>query len=107
MLEELRHILESIQGFRNKIAYRAFPENEAPSLPFICYLETGTDNFFADNTVYHSSSVVDIELYSRNRDIASEKLVEEKLRENHITWTKDIRYIDDEKCYETIYTVEV
>ena len=107
MLEELRQLLESIKGFRNKVAYRAFPVNEAPKLPFICYLETGTDNFYADNTVYQSASVVDIELYSRNRDIVSEKLIEEKLRENHITWSKDIEYLDDEKCYETIYTVEV
>lgn len=107
MLEELRQLLESIKGFRNKVAYRAFPVNEAPKLPFICYLETGTDNFYADNTVYQSASVVDIELYSRNRDRVSEKLIEEKLRENHITWTKNFEYIEDEKCYETIYTVEV
>lgn len=107
MLEKLRTILESIQGFKNKVAYRAFPENEAPKLPFICYLETGADNFFADNTVYSSSSIVDIELYSKNRDTKSEKLIEEKLRENHITWSKDIEYIEKEKCYEVIYTVEV
>lgn len=106
-MEQLRRLLESIKGFRNKVAYRAFPVNEAPKLPFICYMETGTDNFYADNTVYQSASVVDIELYSRNRDIVSEKLIEEKLRENHITWSKDIEYLDDEKCYETIYTVEV
>ena len=107
MLEELRLILESIEGFKNKVAYRAFPVNEAPKLPFICYLETGADNFFADNTVYTSVSIVDIELYSRNRDTVSEKLIEDKLRDNNITWTKDIEYIESEKCYEVIYTVEV
>lgn len=107
MLEEIRKILKSIAGFENKIAYRAFPVSEAPPLPFICFLETETSNFYADNTVYMSAAVIDIELYSRNRDTKSEKLIEEKLKENHITWTKDIEYIDDEKCYEVIYTVEV
>lgn len=107
MLEELKRILKSIPGFENKVAYRSFPVGKAPALPFICYLETGTDNFYADNKVYKYASVVDIELYSRLRDISSEDLIEEKLEENNITWTKDIEYLDDEKCYETIYTVEV
>lgn len=107
MLNKLREILESIPGFEKKVAYRAFPVNEAPKLPFICYLETGIDNFFADNTVYVSRRIVDIELYSKNRDVVSEELIEEKLRDNSITWTKDIEYLEDEKCYEVIYTVEV
>lgn len=107
MLEELSIILESIAGFKDKVAYRSFPVGEAPKLPFICYLETQTNNIYADNEVYMSMSVVDIELYSKHRDLRSEKKIEDKLRENHITWTKDIEYIDDEKCYEVIYTVEV
>lgn len=107
MLEELRKILESIKEFKGKVAYRAFPVNEAPKLPFICYQETGTNSFFADGKIYNSASVVDIELYSRNRDTVSEQLIEKKLEENNITWGKDIEYLDDEKCYEVIYTVEV
>jgi hypothetical protein len=106
-IEKLRNILESIQRFTNKVAYRAFPVGEAPQLPFICYQETGTDNFYADGVVLKYSSIVDIELYSKNRDTVSERLIEEKLEENGIAWTKDIEYLDDEKCYEVIYTVEV
>lgn len=107
MLTELKKILESITGFENKVAYRAFKVNEAPALPFICYQETETNNFYADGKVYKSASVVDIELYSRNRDTVSENLIEDKLEANGITWEKDIEYIDDQKCYEVIYTVEV
>lgn len=107
MLEELKNILESIPGFSNKVAYRAFPEKEAPRLPFICYLETSTHNFYADGKVYSNTSIVDIELYSRFRDTTSETKLENVLRSNGITWTKDIEYIDSERCYETIYTVEV
>lgn len=106
-LKDLKLILESITGFEKKIAYRAFPENKAPKLPFICYLETGTDNFFADNKVYKSITVVDIELYSRNRDLDSEKLIEDKLDENLIPWDREVIYLESEKCYETVYTVEV
>lgn len=107
MLEKLKKLLESIDGFENKIAYRAFPVGQAPQLPFICFLETGTNNFFADDTVYAAMSRIDIELYSRNRDVMSEELIEEKLRTNHIAWTKDIDYIDSEKCYMVTYKVEI
>ena len=64
-------------------------------------------NTFADNKVYTTAIIVDIELYSKSRDLISEKLIENKLADNDITWTKDIEYIDSEKVYETIYTVEV
>lgn len=107
MLNKLKKILESIPGFENKVAYRAFPVGKAPKLPFICYLQTGTNNFFADNKVYRTAKEVDIELYSQLRDEISEELIEEALYNNNITWTKSIEYLDDEKVYEVIYTVEV
>ena len=107
MLNKLKEILESIPEFKNKVAYRAFPVGEAPKLPFICYLQTGTNNFFADNKVYTTAKEVDIELYSQLRDEISEELIEEALYNNNITWTKSIEYLDDEKVYEVIYTVEV
>lgn len=107
MLNKLKKILESIPEFENKVAYRAFPVGEAPKLPFICYLQTGTNNFFADNKVYTTAKEVDIELYSQLRDEISEELIEEALYNNNITWTKSIEYLDDEKVYEVIYTVEV
>lgn len=107
MLEKLKEILESITGFEKKVAYRAFPEKEAPKLPFICYLETGANTFYADNKVYSSTDIVDIELYSKYKDKKSEQLIEKALADNNITWTKDRQYLENEKCYETIYTVEV
>lgn len=106
-LSDLREGLESIEGFENKVAYRAFPEKEAPELPFICFLETDSDNFNADNHAYLKVKVVDIELYSKLKDINSEGLIESKLDELSLPFRKDETYIDSEKCYEIIYTVEV
>ena len=51
--------------------------------------------------------MVDIELYSKNKDIASEEVIEEKLDEMKLPFEKDETYIESEKCYEVIYTVEV
>lgn len=106
-LSELNDKLKSISGFEEKVAYRCFPEGKAPELPFICYLETGSDNFSADNISYLKKKVVSIELYSKNKDIASEEAIESKLDELGLPFEKDETYIQSEKCYEIVYTVEV
>ena len=105
MLIKLYEILNSICGFEGKVAYRMFPINEAPELPFICYLETNTENFKADGRVYKKIQNIDIELYTPIKDEASESLVEQALNDNDIAWDKDEEYLDDEHCYEIIYSI--
>lgn len=104
-MEELYTMLNSIQGFSGKVAYRAFPIGEAPELPFICYLATNSNNFVADNKVYHKIQEVDIELYTRNKDITSETLVEDALDANGIVWEKYEEFIDSENCFQITYTI--
>lgn len=106
-LAEINSILKSIPGFEKKVAYRAFPKGKAPSLPFICYLATQTNNFNADNHVYHVIQGVDIELYTRRKDYTSEAAVEAALNENDIIWEKYEEYLDDEEMYMITYEVEV
>lgn len=106
-LAELHDILSSIPGFANKVAYRAFPKGKAPKLPFICYLCTRTDNFDADDTVYHVVLRIDIELYTKTKDVVTETAVETVLNSNNIVWDKYEIYIDDEECYQITYEVEV
>lgn len=106
-LSELKDALNSISGFKGKVTYRAFPENEAPELPFICYLSGSSDNFSADNISYFKKTSVDIELYSKKKDIASEEAIESKLDEIGLPYEKDETYIASEQCYEVIYSVEV
>jgi len=106
-LAEVKTMLESINGFSKKVAYRAFPIGKAPALPFICYLCTSTNNFTADNQVYTVIQEIDIELYSKTKDTASEALIEAKLNANHIPWDKAEEYIEQEEVYEVIYTITV
>lgn len=106
-LSEIKTMLESITGFSNKVAYYAFPVGNAPALPFICFYETDSDNFAADGIVYHAIKDITVELYSENRDIASEALIEAALLQSGIFWQKSIDYVDDEKMYMTIYEFEV
>lgn len=87
------------------VAYRAFPEGEAPPLPFVCYLSTGNDPLFADGQVYYDYDHVRVELYTASKDLPTERLVETALAGHH--WKKDETYIDSERCYLIIYEIEV
>lgn len=106
-LNELKSSLSEISSFQAKVAYRAFPVGKAPKLPFIVYLVTGTDNFDADNAVYHVIQNVSIELYTAKKDVATEQKVEAKFAEIGLVWDKDETYLDDENCYEIIYSTSI
>lgn len=104
-LAELKSTISSISTFANKVTYRAWPVGKAPDLPFICYLATDTDNFAADNKVYHVIQNVDVELYTALKDEAAEGLLEEKFAEAGLVWEKTEDYLDDEDCYEVLYEI--
>ena len=106
-LSELATLLKSIDGFADKVVYRAWQEGKAPQLPFICYLETATDNFAADGIAYAKIKRVDVELYTETKSPAIEALIEDALDNAGIYWNSIEAYIDDEKMYEKIYEIEV
>ena len=101
-LENLKTMLEST-GL--PVAYRAFPVGQAPDLPFICYLVEYSNNFDADNRVYHPINHISIELYTEFKNPDTEALVETALKD--ICWEKTEEYLDDERCFEIVYEIEV
>lgn len=106
-LTDLFSKLSALTGFNGKVAYFAFPDEAVPSLPFVCINETSTNNFGADNVVFFKRSDVDVEFYSEFVDTASESLIEAMFEANGIYWNKTRGYLEDEDCYETIYSIEV
>ena len=103
--QQLSNILETIPGFGNRVAMNAFPEGEAPELPWIVYRQTSANGFFADNRVYYNSPVFVIELYTEVKSPETEKTLESALASAELIWTKDEEYLDSERCYMIIYTV--
>lgn len=91
------------------VAYRFFPEgdkkNPPPNPPFICYLETDTNNFSADGVVYVKVVEFAVELYTEKKDLELEEKVEKAL--SSFYWNKEEEYLDDEKCYMIVYRLEV
>lgn len=101
-LEKFHEILET-SGL--PVAYYAFPEEEAPGLPFICYLVVDTNTFKADGETYVAFNHVLVELYTKQKDLAVEAKVEQALE--GFAWNKTETFLDDEKCFEIIYELEV
>ena len=101
-LEELKDLLGTT-GF--PVAYREWPENEAPPLPFICYLVTYSNNFAADGQVYYPIDHVQVELYTKLKDQEAEDKVEQAM--SGLFWEKTETYISTEKCYQILYEIEV
>lgn len=76
-----------------------------PSLPYIVWLVDSRDNFAADNVVYHPVRNVNIELYSKKKDISSESLVESALTANGIYFDAMEAYISSEKMHQVVYAI--
>lgn len=103
-LAELYQLLKQLDI---PIAYSHFDEGQAPELPYICYLEVGTENFFSENTVYKKIIDVDIELYFARKDLALESRIEQLFESNSIPWNATETYINDEKMYQKTYEVRL
>lgn len=84
-----------------------FEEDEAIAPPFLVYLIPDSDNFAADGKSYFKVDVLNLELYTDYRDFNLEEQIEAVLEKNEIFWEKENIYIESEKMYETIYTMEV
>lgn len=102
--EELVAILES---FDLPVAYDHFAEGNAPNPPFICYLNPRDNAFYADDKVYYQSQSIDMEVYTDRKDVDLETRIERILNENNLCFTKDENWINTEKLYQVVYSVDV
>lgn len=80
--------------------------NSSQETPFICYLDDGSDNFFADNKVYVEGTLVNIELYTKTKDLAAEKKIKDMLNENEIPYDKaPTIFIESEGVYLCTFSI--
>lgn len=88
-------------------AYYQYPEGEAPELPYILFYYPQRDDFQADDKNYAKVPQLNIELYTKEKDFVTEKVIEDLLEANDLTYDKEEQYIESEKMYEVLYTMEV
>lgn len=102
-LKELHDILKTVFP----TAYWSFPVGAAPAMPYLVYFENESDNFGADNKVYHHRKRISVELYTKTKNISAEEAVEAAFDANDIYWEKTETHLDDEDAFEVIYELEV
>ncbi len=101
--DEIQSILETC-GL--PIAYRMFPEGNAPPLPFAAWYVGGETNFPADGENYFNIKELTVELYTLRKEPDMEDALEGVLGTLGI-WEKTEEYLDDQGCYQIVYYLEV
>lgn len=101
-----KEISTMIESIGLPFAYYQFPDSTPQTLPFICFIYD-YDDVHADNSNYVGRVVLNIELYTENKDFDMENTVETVLREHGMSWAKESTYIDSEKMQMTNYSMGV
>lgn len=102
---DLKFAKEKLEASGLPVAYRVFPKDKAPNLPFICFYTSGASNMPADGENYYRIDGLIVELYTKDKNSETESLVESQL--DFAIWDKVENYIDTEKAYQIVYTMEV
>jgi len=92
------------------VAYGQFigtPKNPVPAPPFICYQFTDDADFKADNQNYIEISNFQIELYTPKKDLTKEQLVQDKLKELRLPYSKLEAWLDTEKMWQILYKIQI
>ena len=100
-------INEMMQEIGLPFAYHHFAEGESPEPPFTIFLSPGENTFGADNLMYFSFKQLNIELYTDEKSPKTEERVEEVLLQHNLYYTKSETWIESEKLYDVLYTLEV
>ena len=99
----IKELKERLEATGLPVAYSHFADQTDP--PFIAYLLPESRNIAADDSVYQTKMLVQVELYTNIRDLELEKKVEQQLTD--VIWKKTTEYIESEAMFETIYEMEV
>lgn len=86
------------------VAYRSFITPQTP--PFIVYLYSSSDDFYADDENYVQVGNWQVELYTETKDVTSEQTVENALREAGFTWAKYEAWLNEEDLLQVLYLIQ-
>ena len=102
-----QEIFEMLEDTKLPVVYHAWKTGDVPALPYIVFTFPSNDDLMADNINYQTIVSLNVELYTDNKDFATEALVEAVLNDNGIAFYKTSSFLEGEDMYETLYTTEV
>ncbi|MDP4158385.1 MAG: hypothetical protein Q8911_01290 [Bacillota bacterium] len=103
-------LFTALKSLGMPVAYGEFvstPEHPAPPPPFITYQFANSSDIMADNYNYVDVGNFQIELYTNKKDLTKEKLVQDKLKELRLPYSKSGIWIEEEKMYQIIYEIQL
>jgi hypothetical protein len=102
-----QELYQALQTTGLPLAYSHFPEGSAPTPPYIVYLHAYSSDIMADNHNYVGRGNWQVELYSKTKDLVSEKKVEDLLKSLRLPYRKTETYLESEKLRQVIYEVQL
>ena len=99
----IKTIIEALATTKLPVAYGFF--RETPEPPFLVYILAYSNNFGADDIVYHPRDRYNVELYTDRKDPETEKTVQDALDDAELFWDKTETFVPDEELYQIIYTI--
>ncbi len=87
------------------VAYGEFAKPTTP--PFIAYQFSYSSDKMADNQNYLDISNIQIELYTKKKDLQSEAGVQALLKSVRLPYQKREVFIDSEKLWQIIYEIQL
>lgn len=102
-LQEFRTELEKT---KLPVAYRAFPDSEHVQMPFIVYCESNTNNMAADDTVFKEYKRMQVDLFTSEKDEASENKVKAVL-DSLGFYNSTETYEEGQYFYRITYEIEI
>lgn len=88
-------------------AYWCFDEDEVPAAPYVIFSMPESDNMAADGRVYQKVNKLYIELYVSEKSPRIEAQLEELLDAHELFYNRQEYYIEKDKMFEELYSLEV
>ncbi|MGF9909408.1 hypothetical protein [Brevibacillus porteri] len=103
-------LFKALKSLGMPVAYGEFqstPTKPAPPPPFITYQFSYSGDMMADNHNYLDIENFQIELYTAKKEPVTEQLVQDKLKELRLPYSKVEAWLDDEKLLQIIYEIQL
>lgn len=102
-----QEVYEMLESTDLPVAYLTWQIGSVPALPYIVYYYPQSDDFIADNINFQKINALNVELYTKNKDFATESLVEAILSQNSLVYEKTETWLEDEGMFQILYETEV
>ena len=78
-----------------------------PKPPYLIYLFSYSSDLMADGQNYLEIDNYQIELYTKNKDPATERLVQNKLKELGLPYSKTETFLQSEGLFQLVYEIQL